>query len=242
MPKQPLPGFPDTGLICAFSSRRFSNMSLFYADTSNSLENRKDFLKDFGLDYHDLVCAKQVHASTIKYAKEEDRGRGAFSYDDAIADTDAFITDKRNLPLAIFTADCLSVFLYDTKTPAIALIHAGWRSTKENISDKAIRLMQEKFNTRTQDLCAGFGPCIRSCCYEVSVEFRQFFPAGVIQRDGSYYLDLIGINKKQILVAGVKEKNIFDSKVCTSCQNGEFFSYRKEGKACGRMMSVAMLK
>jgi hypothetical protein len=189
-----------------------------------------------------LVCAKQIHSSNIKYVKEEDRGRGALSYDSSIADTDAFITDRRNIPLGVFTADCLSIFLYDALTPAIGLVHAGWRSTKEGIAAKTIALMQKEFNTRTENLSVAFGPCIRSCCYEVQEEFKNSFSFGLILKNGRYYLDSAAINKKEILDSGVKENNLFDPGICTLCRNTEFFSYRKEGKSCGRMISLAMLK
>ena len=235
--------FPNLDLLCAFSTRILGNMSLFYGDTGNALENRKNFLVSLGIDYQNLVCAKQVHGSLTRYIREIDSGKGALSYDNAISDTDALITDRKNVPLSIFTADCLSVFLYDSKTPSIGLVHAGWRSSKENFMVKAVQLMQEKFNAKVEDLYAGFGPAIRDCCFEVGGEFTDFFaPEYIIKRDGRYYLDLFGINKKQLLAQGVKDKNIFDSKICTSCRNGEFFSYRKEGIDCGRMMSIMMLK
>jgi YfiH family protein len=233
---------PDLNLICAFSLRTFGNMSLLYGDIKNALNNRNNFLGCLGIDYKDLVCARQVHGSFIKYVQETDRGKGALSYDTAVANTDAFITDQKNLPLAIFTADCLSIFLYDTQNNSIGLIHAGWRSSQEKIVAKTIQLMQGKFNTQTKDLYIGFGPAIRSCCYEVGEDFKQLFSGELIQRNGHYYLDLLTINKIQLLDLGVKETNIFDSKICTSCQNKTFFSYRKDGKSCGRMMSVVMLK
>lgn len=239
---KPEQSLSNIDLICAFSNRSLQNMSLSYGDTANSLENRKHFLGQLGLEYHDLVCAKQTHASKVMYAKEEDRGRGALSFESSIEDTEAFITDKRNLPLAIFTADCLSIFLFDSKTPAVGLIHAGWRSTKENIAAKTIVSMREKFNTAAKDLYASFGPCIRSCCYEVGSDFKEIFPSGVDQKGSRFFLDLIAINRQQLLSSGVKEQNLSDSEVCTSCQNEEFFSYRREGNKCGRMMSVMMLK
>jgi len=235
--------FPGLDLLCVCTRRILGNMSLFYADISRALENRKNFLKELNIDYRDLVCAKQVHGSLTRYIQETDKGKGALSYDSAIADTDGLITDKRHLPLSIFTADCLSVFLYDSKTPSIGLVHAGWRSSKENALVKAVQLMQEKFHIRAEDLYVGFGPAIRDCCYEWKRKFADFpSPEYLIKRDNRYYLDLVGINKKQLLAQGVKDKNIFDSKICTSCRNEEFFSYRKEGIGCGRMMSVMMLK
>jgi len=241
MPEQPFPNFPESGLICAVSRRHFENMSLSYGDTANSLASRKKFLGGLGIDSRDLICAKQTHDDKARCVRREDKGKGALSYDTAIEDTDALITDEPNLPLAIFTADCLSVFLYDPKAPAIGLVHAGWKSSRKNIIAKAIQLMREKFSSSPEYLLAAFGPAIRSCCYEVGVDFRGSFPGGVIARAGRYYLDLPAINKRQMLDAGVKEANIFDPGACTFCKNEDFFSYRKEGDSSGRIMSVIML-
>lgn len=234
--------FPDRGLAYSFSRRICGNMSLNYGDTKCSSENRRIFLKELGIDYRDLVCAKQVHGSRARYIGEDDKGKGALSYDTAIPDTDALVTDKKNLPLAILTADCLSVFLYDPKTPAIGLVHAGWRSTRINIAGETVKLMREKFNTDAKDLSVGFGPAIRSCCYEMAEELSGFSPSEFIRRGERYYLDLAGINRKQLLDSGVKGENISDCGICTVCNNKEFFSYRIEQDASGRMMSVMMLR
>lgn len=234
--------FPDAKVIYAFSNRAQGNMSLCYGDTKKSLDNRKGFLQELGIDYRDLICAKQVHGNRVRYVREGDRGKGALSYDTAISGTDGLITDRRRLPLAIFTADCLPVFLYDPKAEAIGLAHAGWRSTKERIAETAFQSMQDEFNTQAKDLCIGFGPAIRSCCYAVEEEFSDFFSDGIIKRDNHYYLDLIQINTKQLLALGVKQENIFDSRICTFCSNKDFFSFRKEAENCGRMMSVLMLR
>ena len=231
----------DYPLACAFSSRAQENMSLSYGDARHSLEHRRDFLNQLGIDYQNLVCGQQVHGNAVAYVEGKDIGRGALSYDSAIAHTDALITDRRHIPLAIFTADCLSVFLHDPLTPAIGLVHAGWRSTKAEITLRAIELMQEKFNTSAKDLSVAFGPALRTCCYEVGEEFQDFFPQGILRKNNRYYLDLVEINKQQALTTGVTSQNIFDGQICTSCRNHEFFSYRRESKNCGRMMSVVML-
>ena len=232
----------DNNLICSYSRRQMDNMSLSYGDTQNSLDNRKRFLSGLGIDYRDLVCAKQVHASYVSYATEAHKGSGALTYDNAIENTDAFITDKPGVPLAIFTADCLSVFLYDPNTRSIGLAHAGWRSTRENIIGKTVNLMQKEFGLQPLDLQVSFGPGIRGCCYEVDDDFSGYFPSTVIRKDGRLYLDLAATNKKQAVACGVKAENIFDPTLCTFCKADDFFSFRKEGQACGRMMSVIMLK
>lgn len=217
-------------------------MSLVHGEAKDSVNNRKDFLGKLGVDYRELVCARQIHGERVSFVVEKDKGSGSLLEENSILGTDALITNKRNLPLAVFTADCLSIFLYDSGNHAIGLIHAGWKSSQKKITVKAVELMREKFNTQAADLVAGFGPAIRDCCYEVGEEFSGYFREEITERDKRYYLNLAGINRKQLLGLGIKEKNIFDPGICTSCRNAEFFSYRKEGKACGRMMSVMMLK
>ncbi len=51
-------------------------------------------------------------------------------------------------------------------------------------------------------------------------------------------LDLRSANRRQLVDAGVRPGNIAVSALCTSCRSDLFFSYRKEGPAAGRMMSV----
>ena len=51
-------------------------------------------------------------------------------------------------------------------------------------------------------------------------------------------LDLRAANRWQLVAAGVRLRNIAASTLCTGCRSDLFFSYRKEGVATGRMMSV----
>ncbi len=227
--------------VLSFSGREHGNMSLSYGETDNSLKNRENYLRGLGIDYVDLVCVKQIHGNSVACVDIKDKGRGALSAQGAMPGIDGLIAAERNLPLAIFTADCLSVFLYDPRNRVIGLIHAGWRSTKGKISANVIKVMREKYRSKPADLHVRFGPAIRQCCYEVGREFVDFFPGSVVERGGKFYFDLTGVNKRQFLDSGVKETNIYDSLVCTSCRNDEFFSYRREGRSCGRMMSIAML-
>jgi len=229
-------------ILYASSNRTCGNMSLSYGPTQGALDNRKNFLSRLGIDYQDLVCAKQIHSANVKLVKQQDKGKGAMSYEGAIADTDALITDQKNLPLAIFTADCLAISLYDPMHPACGIVHAGWRSAKEGILKKALEAMQKEFGSSPERMLLRLGPAIRSCCYEVGKEFTGFFPEALEQRDSRFYLDLIAANTKQALSLGVDARNISDCLVCTSCRNKEFFSFRREKEQAGRTMSVVMLK
>jgi len=237
----PLEKFGLSDVTAAFSRRQDGNMSLSFGNTQDSLANRKRFLLGLGIDYKDLVCAKQVHSNRIELVTKIHAGYGALDYDCSVADTDGLITDQKNLPLAILTADCLSIFIYDPVRPAIAILHAGWRSTEDNISLAAVKRMQEEFGTLPKDLLVGFGPSIRSCCFEVEKDFQSNFSFGLLKRGEQVFMDIALINQRQLVECGVKEENVFDPALCTFSDQ-DFFSFRKEAQAAGRMISVCMLR
>ncbi len=225
----------------AFSRRQDGNMSLCFGDTIDSLANRQKFLLGIGIDYKKLICAKQVHGAKVEYVTQANLGSGALDYDSSITDTDGFITDQPGVPIAILTADCLSIFIYDPVRPAIAILHAGWRSTEKNVSQAGVSRMREKFGSQPKDLLIGFGPSIRSCCFEVEKDFKSNFAFGLIKRDGHVFMDMALINQWQLVGCGVREENIFDPRLCTFSDDN-LFSFRKEAKDAGRLISVIMLR
>ncbi len=234
--------FEGESLISVFSRRNNGNMSYAYGDTTDSIINRRNLLEPANINYQNLICAKQTHSNNVYFADRSDLGKGALSYDLSVENTDAFITNAKEVPLAIFTADCLPVFLYDPKNKAIGLVHASWRSSQGNITANTVRSMQDKFDTAPSNLLVYFGPAIRACCFQVGAEFKDIFPKHLIVKTGINYLDLVGVNRKQLLDSGIKDANILNSGLCTYCNENDFFSFRREGKSCGRMMSVMMLR
>ena len=228
-------------LICAFSDRSL-NLGFDNINPRQLKSNRKIFLSQLGADYKNLVCAKQVHKGGVVRLAAKDKGGGSVNFKDTLPNCDGMITNQKDLPLAVLTADCLSIFLYDIKNSAIGILHAGWRGTYKNIVKSALSLMNKSFKTEPRNLIVALGPAIRSCCYEVGSEFKKYFPNNLLKRKDRLYLDLIGINKKILINLGVKKKNILDSNICTSCRNKDFFSYRKEGDSAGRMISLIALK
>jgi len=241
-PSNPLEKFGLNLAVAAFSKRQDGNMSLCYGEASGVLENRKKFLGSIGINYKNLICANQVHEKNVRYVTEKDNGKGALNYKSSVADTDGFFTDKKGTPIAILTADCLSVFIYDPARPAIAILHAGWRSTEKNICEEGVKLMRQKFGSHPDRMLVGFGPSIRECCFEVEKDFKSNFPYGLIKRGNRVFMDIALINQQQLINCGVKEKNIFDPKICTFSDNDNFFSFRKEADKSGRMISVIMLR
>jgi YfiH family protein len=56
------------------------------------------------------------------------------------------------------------------------------------------------------------------------------------------HLDLIEANRRQLLDAGVSEKNIWISDLCTSCRTDLLFSHRAERGDTGRMMAAIAIQ
>jgi hypothetical protein len=56
------------------------------------------------------------------------------------------------------------------------------------------------------------------------------------------FLDLVEANRHQLLAAGVPNKNIESSPLCTNCNPDLLFSYRAEKGKTGRMMAVAGIR
>ncbi len=55
-------------------------------------------------------------------------------------------------------------------------------------------------------------------------------------------LNLVEANRRQLLDAGVADKNITASPLCTSCRSDLLFSYRKERGVTGRLLGVAGIR
>ena len=198
-------------------------------------EAQRTYLKKIcGTDIPQVFWRKQVHGDDILIAL------GGVAASKECPDADAYITREKNLPIAIRTADCVPVFIFDPVHRAIGLAHAGWKGTHKSIALKTIQKMQEKYASQPSDVKIVLGPSIRSCCYQVGQEFQEYFPRHVKEHSGHLYLDIISANRDQLLQAGVPPENIFDSDLCTCCNKG-YFSHRRDASKAGRMISLMML-
>ena len=162
-------------------------------------------------------------------------------------DTDALITDARNVVLTSLHADCIPVWLYDPVRHAAGLAHAGWRGTAADIAAKTVRRMCDIFGSRAEDIEAAVGPGIGTCCFEVGGEVIQAFEslmdaAGEFYTDdgnGKYHLDLKGVNEALLRRAGVSRISVTGYDTC--CGSDLFYSYRRDGGVTGRMCAGIVL-
>ncbi len=202
-------------------------------------ENKQDICKYLEIDEKNLIHPSQTHTSNVDVAKI-----GLSSY----PDTDGLILTNNEQAVYLNFADCTPVVIYDPVNHIAAVSHAGWRGTAGMIASKTVQKMEDEFNSKPENLKCAIGPAISFCCYNVGEDVYRELSKTVKDfsrlyeiRKGSIYVDLKGINKRQLIESGVKELNIDVCPYCTVCNNNLFFSYRKENATTNRHSAVIKL-
>ncbi len=220
------------------------NLSFNIGDNPQDvLKNRKRLAGTLGLSLTSLTTAKQIHDCHVKIVSEELRGKGSIDYKGAIDATDAMVTDVPGVCSMVLVADCVPILMYDPTRKVIGVAHAGWKGTVQLIAQKTVKVLHEKFGCSPEDIVVGIGPCIGPCCYQVGQEVisqvEDVFGTkkNYIRKesaDGKGYFDLQAANLKQLLQAGIAEKNVELAKVCTFDHPDLFFSHRHAKGKTGR--------
>ena len=170
-----------------------------------------------------VATARQVHGATVLHAG----GAGVQG------EADGLITDTPGLLLGIRTADCFPVLIADPEHRAIAAVHAGWRGVAAGIVPAALSGMRRNFGSVSKNLEVAIGPGIGPCCFEVGPEVAVQFG-----REGRVHLDLETEIARQCRDSGVPDQQVNAAHLCTFCDPREFHSFRHQGLAAGRMISV----
>ena len=209
---------------------------------AKSKDDMKLVCKEGEFTFENLTSNIQIHSDIVNIIDKNNVGEKI--------EGDALITNTKNVPLLIFTADCVPIAIIDKKNRAIGVAHAGWRGTYEKIGQKTIENMINQYNTNIDDIVCVIGPSIGPCCYEVSKELIEKFNIILtnkeekfyIIKESKYYLDLWKVNEIILKEVGVKDNNIINLNICTSCKSDEFHSYRKDDKTPSRIGMILEIK
>ena len=195
-----------------------------------------------------LHWVSQVHGKRIHDVD-------ATTLDMAPLSADAMVSQQSGRGLAIMTADCVPIVLYQPTSGKIAAIHAGWQGL-------ACGVIQETVNRFTDSgpIQAWIGVCISQENYEVNTEVRDKLLAGCIANqtlskkhiddfvslfsissyDDKIKLDLPKLAAMQLEAAGATVMN--DLPVDCSYADTHYYSYRRQTHmqqpATGRMALV----
>ena len=221
----------DENIKIAFTNRNVD---------AKSSGDMKRFSDKYEFNHDSIVYNTQVHGADIRIVESGDdvaeNGKEA----------DGLITNLRNTPLLIFTADCVPVVFYDKKQGVVALAHAGWRGTYGNIVGEMVATMTGKYNCKVEDIKTIIGPSVSVDNYEVSYDLIEKFAALEVPNyykevDGKYYLDLWKLNKELLKKCDILEDNIEIIDFCTIKDNDKFFSYRLDNATSKRIGTVIQL-
>ena len=223
------------------------------------LENRSIVANHLGVTSDRITCGNQVHGLKAVRITEELIGAGALSPDTAIPDCDAVYTDIPNVPLFLFTADCVPVGIYDPVHHVVATVHAGWRGAIGHLPVITIEAMKRDFGTRFEDCYVYLGPSIGPKSFEVNQELADTFTdewkkitdttsdelVRYIVREGALqatpHMDLWRFIEEDLLQRGVPKAQICISGT-DSMTDENCFSYRREHGKTGRMALFGMLE
>jgi YfiH family protein len=209
-----------------------------WGDASDSVaENRRRIARAAGAP---LYVVTQVHGADVARVRAGDTPA-----DVAGARIDGLVTDRADVALAVFVADCIPALVADPRTGSFAAVHAGWRGTLAGVLPAAVRALAEHFGARAADLRVALGPAIGPCCFEVGPEVVDAFAAGLPGARGAGVfvdgpaggkprLDLKAANRLLLERAGVDPAAIDAGPECTASDAKRFFSFRRDKGQTGQ--------
>jgi YfiH family protein len=157
---------------------------------------------------------------------------------------DAIVGASSSYALCIRTADCVPILIACRATGMAVAVHAGWRGVVARVVPAAVEALIQRGAQRAS-LVAAVGPHIGPDHFEVSPdlanELKRCAPdADVVcwRGEARPTVRLAKIVVAQLLSCGVQGEQIDVIDLCTFTKSDEFFSYRRDGAASGRHLTV----
>ena len=205
--------------------------TLSYSSTPDRelvVNNRRLLANAMLVDERALYLPSQVHKTRIVHVTPS-------TTKEELQETDALITSHPGVCIAVMSADCVPIVLYDSKNNVIAAVHSGWRGTVARILEKTLDELSIRYGTQGEHVYAGIGPSVSQESYEVGEEVITAVKAAFDSHSELLVhtihqkakLDLWNANRQQLLEFGVPEEQIEISNLCTVIHNHAFFSARK---------------
>ncbi len=190
-----------------------------------------------------IFFVKQIHSNKFVFLRKDSKIKTSSIKADAI------ISEKIKVPIAVLTADCVPILIYDKSRKIIAAIHAGWKGAYKGIVRRVIKFMLKK-RCSPKNMTVAIGPCISEKNYEVREQFREKFLKKDKQnivffsvKKNKIYFNLTNYIKKQVKSNLIK--NIDTINIDTFNKRNNFFSARRSLKLnhndYGRNISIIMI-
>ena len=179
--------------------------------------------KKLGLESSKLKLIKQTHSNKVKIIDQN-------NLNDKIV-ADGSITKNKNISLAIMTADCAPIFIFDQECSFICCLHIGWKGCLTNIVKAAVKIITK---ITSQKLIAIVGPCLSKENFEVEEKFKDVFITQDLHYENFFtiksnqqksYFDMRGLINYQLRSCSVTKISNID--IDTYSNEHLFFSHRR---------------
>jgi len=189
-----------------------------------------------------IFLLHQIHSNKFVYINEKSKFKSK-------PKVDAVITNQKNIPIGVLTADCVPILICDDRKKLIAAIHAGWKGAYKNIISRVIKFMIKK-GSNPRNITAAVGPAISIKNYEVKEDFKRKFIKKSKKNNKFFkikykklYFDLPNYVKSCLIKNKIKK--IESINIDTFDFNNNFFSARRalslNHDDYGRNISIIML-
>ena len=232
------------GVAAVFSGRRGGvsdgpyaslNLGLRSGDDLHRVaENRRRVCAAAAVDPARTSSCHQVHSAVVHEAiGDPDR-----PFDDPAAVSpcgDGLVTRLRGRAVVAFGSDCVPIVVARADGSGVGVCHAGWRGLLGGVVEHTVERLGGG------ELSAAVGPCAGPAAYrvgdDVAVPLRERFGPAALRGPNA---DLAACAAIALERAGVGSVEV--AGLCTMTDAARFFSYRRDGAACGRQAVIALLE
>ena len=226
-----------------FSFKNFSSLNCSYSCGDQDIPVKKNILKaqkELSLEKKKIKFVNQIHSNKSVMINNK-------NFDDNF-EADGLITKNKNISIAILTADCCPIFLFDNENTFISCLHVGWKGVYLNIIKNTLDQII-KIQPQVNKINAIIGPCLKKKNFEVDNDFKNKFLKinsryeiyfSKNKKNNKIFFDMSGLIKFQLL--GNKIVNIDDINMDTYDNESLFFSHRRATHLSqfptGRMINI----
>ena len=123
-----------------------------------TIKNRQLAAEHLQCNLNKIFFLNQIHSSRVLFIRDP--------FTRLVEPADGMVTNIEGVGLAILTADCAPVLLFDSIAKVIGAAHAGWRGALSGILENTVDAMLT-IGATNKNIRAAIGPCISKNNYVV---------------------------------------------------------------------------
>jgi len=226
-----------------FSFNNFSSLNCSYSSGDQNIAVKKNIeqaQKKLKLEKKKIKIINQIHSNEVIIINDKNFLKKFKA--------DGMITQDKNISIAVLTADCCPIFLFDEDASFISCLHAGWKGCYVNIIENALKKIKY-IQPETKKINAIIGPCLNKINFEVSKDIKEKFIKEELMYN-NFFVDYEHNNKCLFDMRGLIKFQLFKNDIINvenieldTYSNEElFFSHRRSSHKnklpTGRMINI----